>query len=111
MIGDQQKTIEDFFDTNLKDVDLTEFLKLRKKKAVEQLKVEYNILEGKEIEGINKRFDNEELFEEKAGKDIYQMGQKIGQEPSYMPSKSNCLYCDKAKNYFSQNNIDYGKYS
>ena len=22
-------------------------------------------------------------------------------------SKSNCLYCDKAKNYFSQNNIDY----
>tara|TARA_B110000438_G_scaffold206449_1_gene198152 strand:+ start:747 stop:995 length:249 start_codon:yes stop_codon:yes gene_type:complete len=22
-------------------------------------------------------------------------------------SKSNCLFCDKAKNYFSQNNIDY----
>ena len=22
-------------------------------------------------------------------------------------SKSNCLYCDKAKNYFLQNNIDY----
>jgi hypothetical protein len=110
VIGDQQKTIEDFFDTNLKDVDLTEFLKLRKKKAVEQLKVEYNILEGKEIEGINKRFDNEELFEEKAGKDIYQMGQKIGQEPSYMPYEKEIEEQIKTiNNYISQNNIDSSK--
>jgi hypothetical protein len=61
------------------------------------------------VENINKKYQNEGLFTEKEGKAIYSMGQKIGNEPNYMPYKKEIEdEIAKINNYLAENNITDG---
>ena len=106
IISDQKNIIKNFFDKNLEGVDLTEFKKIQKKKATEQIKAEADFMDSELVENINKKYQSDNLFTEKEGKAIYSMGVKIGNEPNYMPYEKEIEEeIKKINNYIAQNNI------
>ena len=106
VISDQKNIIKNFFDKNLEGVDLTEFKKIQKKKATEQIKAEADFMGSELVENINKKYQSDNLFTEKEGKAIYSMGVKIGNEPNYMPYEKEIEEeIKKINNYIAQNNI------
>ncbi len=106
VISDQKNIIKNFFDKNLEGVDLTEFKKIQKKKAIEQIKAEADFMDSEIVKNINKKYQSDNLFTEKEGKAIYSMGVKIGNEPNYMPYEKEIEEeIKKINNYIAQNNI------
>ena len=105
-IEDQKNILKNFFDKNLTDVDLKEFKEKRAKKAAAQAQAEADFMDSELVENIDKKYQNEDLFTEKQGKTIYSMGQKIGNEPNYMPYKKEIEdEIAKINNYLAENNI------
>ena len=108
-IEDQKNIIKNFFDKNLTDVDLKEFKERRAKKAAAQAKAEADFMDSELVKNIDKKYQNKDLFTEKQGKTIYSMGQKIGNEPNYMPYKKEIEdEIAKINNYLVENNITDG---
>ena len=106
VISDQKNIIKNFFDKNLEGVDLTEFKKIQKKKATEQIKAEADFMASELVKNVNKKYQSDNLFTEKEGKAIYSMGVKIGNEPNYMPYEKEIEEeIKKINNYIAQNNI------